>query len=98
MTEQLTLEKLYTIVDTYNLRFPNGNSPFHIITRLCEEAGELAGAVNHFENMGVKREKHGEPDRAAMAKEVFDVMLAAMSVARYYGVEKELQGVIEQRT
>ncbi|HLL80704.1 MAG TPA: hypothetical protein VKT25_14445 [Ktedonobacteraceae bacterium] len=98
MAENEMLQTLYLIVDKYNARFPGGNTPFHTITRLCEEAGELAGAVNHFEGTGIKREKHGEPDRAALAKEVFDVMLAALSIARYYGVEQELQGVIEQRT
>jgi NTP pyrophosphatase (non-canonical NTP hydrolase) len=51
-------------------KFPHGNNPYQIMTRLLEEAGELAQQVNHFENSGVKRDKHGEPDRARMAQEV----------------------------
>ena len=49
-------------------RFPNHNEPFQIMTRLLEECGELAEQVNHFEGTGVKREKHGEPDKAKLAK------------------------------
>jgi NTP pyrophosphatase (non-canonical NTP hydrolase) len=45
-----------------NKRFPDGNQPFQIITCLCEEAGELAQVVNHFEG-SVKRQKMGEPSR-----------------------------------
>lgn len=90
-------EKLLLTIDGYNAKFPRGNTPFQIITRLCEETGELASEVNHFENTGVKRQKHGEPDRVALAKEAHDVILTALSVVRYYGIEKELQNLIEQR-
>ena len=30
-------------------KFPNGVEPYQIMTRLLEEAGELAQQVNHFE-------------------------------------------------
>ncbi len=89
------LEKLYQQVDGLNGRFPNGNTPFHIITRLCEEAGELAAEVNHFEGMGIKLQKRGEPDKMALAKEVEDVIKAALSIARYYGIEQELKDSID---
>jgi NTP pyrophosphatase (non-canonical NTP hydrolase) len=90
-------EKLYLTVDGYNAKYPRGNTPFQIMTRLCEEAGELASAVNHFEDTGIKRQKHGEPDRVALAKEVQDVILTALMVARYYGIEQELKSLIDSR-
>jgi formate hydrogenlyase subunit 6/NADH:ubiquinone oxidoreductase subunit I len=40
------------------------------MARLLEERGELAEQVNHFEGTGVKRDKHGRPDKAKLAKEV----------------------------
>lgn len=89
-------DKLMLTADGYNKKYPNGNTPFQIITRLCEEAGELANAVNHFEDTGAKRLKHGLPDRNALAKEVQDVIRTALSVARYYGVEQELRDAIDQ--
>jgi len=51
--------------------------------------------VNHFEGTGVKFQKYGEPDRITLAKEVQDVLRAALSVARYYGIEKELHVSID---
>jgi hypothetical protein len=52
--------------------------------------------VNHFEDTGVKRQKRGQPDKAALAKEVQDVMRTALGVARYYGIEWELKDSIDQ--
>jgi NTP pyrophosphatase (non-canonical NTP hydrolase) len=87
--------RLNLIVDGLNERFPDGNTPFQMVARLCEEAGELAKAVNHFERTGIKVQKYGEPDRAALAKEVQDVLRATLSIAHYYGIEAELQHSIE---
>ena len=95
MTTPDYFDKLMLTVDGYNKKYPNGNSPFQIMTRLCEEAGELASEVNHFEDMGAKRLKHGLPDRKALAKEVQDVIRTALSIARYYGVEQELKDSID---
>ena len=64
--------------------------------RLLEEAGELAEQVNHFEGSGVKHEKHGEPDKAKLAKAVQDVMRCALQIVTYYSIEKELEASIEK--
>lgn len=89
------LTKLYLSVEALNKRFPDGNQPFRIITRLCEEAGELAQVVNHFEGSGIKRQKMGEPSREHLTKEVFDVLRVALSIASYYGIEQELHELID---
>jgi NTP pyrophosphatase (non-canonical NTP hydrolase) len=89
------LERLYRIVDGLNARFPGGDEPFRMVTRLCEEAGELASAVNHFEGTGVKMSKHGSPDPRVLAKEIQDVLRAALAVARHYGVEDCLRASID---
>jgi NTP pyrophosphatase (non-canonical NTP hydrolase) len=89
-------DKLLLTTDGYNKKYPKGNTPFQIITRLCEEAGELASEVNHFEGSGAKMQKHGLPEKTALAKEVQDVIRAALSVARYYGIEQELKDSIDQ--
>ena len=90
------LDKLLPITKGLNRRFADGNEPFQIATRLLEECGELAKEVNHFEGRGVKREKYGEPNKAHLAKEVQDVMRAALQIALYYQIEDELQESIEQ--
>ena len=88
-------DKLYAIGKGFNRRFADGNSPFQVMTRLLEEGGELAAEVNHFEGMGVKREKHGEPDKAHLAREVAQVIACALQLAMYYHVEGELEAAID---
>jgi NTP pyrophosphatase (non-canonical NTP hydrolase) len=90
------LEKLIAVNKGLAHVFPHGNTPFQIMTRLLEECGELAQQVNHFENTGVKRKKHGEPDRAKLAKEVQDVLRCVFQLVEYYGLEEELAASIEK--
>jgi NTP pyrophosphatase (non-canonical NTP hydrolase) len=92
----MTLEKLYAITHGLNQRFPDGNDPFQMMTRLLEESGELAQMVNHFEGTGVKREKYGSPDRSKLAKEVMDLLRCALQISIYYRVEGELEQKINE--
>lgn len=89
-------QKLNGIVRMLDVRFPNGTDIFQRMSRLAEETGELAQAVNHAEGMGIKREKYGEPDMKELAKEVQDVMRAAIGIAQYYGIEDELRVSIDK--
>jgi NTP pyrophosphatase (non-canonical NTP hydrolase) len=89
------IEKLYKIAEGLNNRFQDGNDPFEIVTRLAEECGEVAAEVNHFERKGVKVEKYGEPDREKLAKELQDVIGAALQLALHYGLEAELNAAVE---
>jgi NTP pyrophosphatase (non-canonical NTP hydrolase) len=89
------LDKLLPITKGLNRRFTKGNNPFEIATRLLEECGELAKEINHFEGRGIKLEKYGEPNKAHLAKEVQDVMRAALQIAIYYQIEAELDASIE---
>ena len=90
------LQKLNQISQGLNRRFPQGNNPFMIITRLTEECGELAQQVNHFENMGVKNEKHGLPDKRKLVKEIQDVITCALQVCHYYNVGDEFREQVEE--
>ena len=90
------LDRLYLIGQGLSRRFTDGNNPFQVVTRLLEEGGELAAEVNHFEGMGVKREKHGDPDKQHLAKEIAHVMVCALQLALYYHVETELDETIER--
>jgi len=90
------LDKLWTANLALRRRFPEGVEPFKIIARLAEECGELSAEVQLWEGMGVKREKHGAPDRDHLAKEVMDVLRAGLAVAEYYGVEAELEAALDR--
>lgn len=90
-----TFVALKAIVQALDERFPDGNSVFQRVSRLAEECGELASAVNHKENMGIKKHKHGEANDDNLVKELQDVLRAALGIARHYGVEEKLERSIE---
>ncbi|MFT5196765.1 MAG: NTP pyrophosphatase (non-canonical NTP hydrolase) [Cellvibrionaceae bacterium] len=86
-------EKLELINIDLDRMFPAGNNPFQIMTRLLEEAGELAEQVHIFEKSGVKAAKHGEPDPHKMAKEIQDVIGCALQVKQ--GIEMRFEKRLE---
>ena len=90
------LEKPWLIAKGVVHRFPEGDDPFQIMTRLLEECGELAQQVNHFEGCGVKRAKHGEPDREALATEIRQALIGVLQIAVYYGIEREVEQSLER--
>jgi NTP pyrophosphatase (non-canonical NTP hydrolase) len=85
------LEPLFAITADLTRRFPEGNDPYRIMTRLLEECGELAQQVNHWEGAGIKRQKYGAPDPTRLAKEIKDVIRGALQIAMYYGVEDAVE-------
>jgi NTP pyrophosphatase (non-canonical NTP hydrolase) len=87
-------QKLFAINKYLSAQFGN-DDPFQIVTRLAEETGEIAEQINHFEGIGVKKDKHGEPDKYDLASEVRDVIIVALQVAMRYGVEDELKKSID---
>lgn len=92
----MSLEKLYAITCGLNRRFPSGNHPFQIMTRLLEEGGELAQMVNHFEGTGTKLEKYGPPDKSRLAKEVLNLLRCSQQMVIYYGAESEVDAKINE--
>jgi len=90
------MEKFYKMVEASNKRFPEGVQPYQMITRLLEEAGEVAAEVNHWEGSVIKRLKHGEPCKEKLANELRQAMVELFKIAVYYSVEKELEDSINQ--
>lgn len=90
-----TFTALQSIVEALDKRFPDGNTAFQRVSRLAEECGELASAVNHREKMGIKHQKHGKATDEHLVKEIQDVLRAALGIARHYGVEQQLEQSIE---
>lgn len=90
-------EKLELINLDLDRQFPAGDNPFQMMTRLLEEAGELAEQVHIFEGSGAKPNKHGVPDPIKMAKEVQDVIGCALQVAAHYGIMPQVKQGIDFR-
>ncbi len=85
------MKKLYDVAAKHTARFPNGNEPYQIVTRILEECGEVASEVNHFEKSGLKAQKHGEPSRQKLADEVKQAMSCLVQLIQYYGIEEEFE-------
>ena len=90
------MEKLYQLAKGYTNRFPDGNAPYQIATRILEECGEVASEVNHFEKSGIKMQKLGTPSKQHMADEIKQAINALIQLAVYYNVESELEQSIER--
>ena len=88
------LDKLLTMSKGMNARFPQGNTPYQIVTRLLEECGEVASEVNHFEHSGTKALRHGEPSKEKLAGEIRDALNVLMQLTIYYGVEEALEQAV----
>lgn len=89
------MDELYKIADGLFKRFPKGVEPFQIATRLLEECGEVASEVNHFEDSGVKKLKHGEPNKQALAGEIKQALVVLMQLVIYYSAQDELDNSIK---
>lgn len=90
------MHRFYQMVKASNKRFPNGVEPFQMATRLLEECGEVAAEINLWESSGLKRQKHGAPQKENIANEIRQAMVELVKIAKYYHVELELEDSIEQ--
>ena len=90
------LDDLWLSTLALKRRFRQGHDPFKMVARLAEECGELAAEVQHWESEGLKRERLGKPDPTHTAKEVMDVLRAALAIADYYGLHEQLERTIRE--
>lgn len=89
------MQRFYKMVEASTNRFPEGVEPYQMATRLLEECGEIAAEINLWENSGVKRQKHGDPKKENIAKEIRQAIVELVKIAQYYHVEEELDASIQ---
>ena len=90
------LKKLRILVSGMNNRFPKGNTPYQITTRILEECGEVASEVNHIEGSGTKNERYGTASKEKLASEIKDAMNALIQLALYYDVVNDVENAVEK--
>jgi NTP pyrophosphatase (non-canonical NTP hydrolase) len=88
------LDDLWLSNRALDRRFPDGIEPFKMVARLVEECGELSAEVQLWEDAGLKRAKHGPPDPKKTAKEVMDVLRAALRIASYYQLHDLVEATV----
>lgn len=92
------LNKLIRLAELRRQRFPEEEDIFRKMTRLFEECGELAQAVNHFEDVGVKAQKYGPASRDKVASELRDVFNTAVDILNHYQLGEEFRQTIDEQT
>ena len=90
------MQRFYQMADASNRRFPEGVEPYQMAARLLEECGEVAAEINLWESSGIKRQKHGEPQKENIANEIRQAMVELVKIARYYHVEQELEDAVQR--
>ena len=90
------LGKVYGIAEAYRAKYPGGDSPFAILGRILEEAGEIAAEVNHLEATGAKHDKHGDADPRALAGEIEDLLHNVAALASYYRIESLVDDAVDE--
>ena len=90
------MDKFFIMAEGMKRRFPKGEEPYQMATRLLEECGEVAAEVSHWEDSGVKRQKRGEPKKEYLANEIRQAILCLYRIAAYYSVEVELEESINR--
>lgn len=93
MVKPLTFLSLATGM---NHRFPEGNAPYQIATRLLEECGEVAKEINRQENSGTKVQRHGAGSKEELAGEIRDAANALAQLTLYYGADRELSQAVAE--
>lgn len=93
MVKYLSLQSLAAGM---NRRFPEGNEPYQIVTRILEECGEVANEVNRLEGSGTKVLRRGAGSKKELAGEVRDALNALNQLCLYYGAHRELDQAIDQ--
>lgn len=90
------MKELKVLANGFNKRFPEGNTPYQIMTRVLEECGEVAKEVNRFEKSGTKVLRHGEGSKEDLAGEIKDAMNALMQLALYYDSTDQLESAVKE--
>ncbi|HEX8681568.1 MAG TPA: hypothetical protein VF707_04590 [Ardenticatenaceae bacterium] len=91
----MVFDKLPLVSRGLTRKFPRGDDPFQLMTRLLEECGELAQEVNRFEGSGIKHEKHGAPNRERLTEEASHALRALFQIVQYYQMEEEVAAALE---
>jgi len=90
------LHKLYKVYEGLNQRFPGNRDAYRILARLMEECGEMAKQVHIFQDVGLKRHKHGQPEKKHLAKEAQDIITSVLHLVMLFDAKQELDELIEK--
>ena len=90
------MKKIQMVAEAQTQRFPNGDNPFKILSRLLEESGEVAWEINHYERNGICLEKLNSERKSELVAETYQVMIAICQLIQYFNLEDDFKNRIEE--
>jgi len=90
------LEKILKVAEAQTKRFPNGNDPFKIVSRLLEESGEVAWELNHYDRKGISLECKNKDGKREIMCEMYQVMISLCHLLQYYDLQNDFRDRIDE--
>jgi NTP pyrophosphatase (non-canonical NTP hydrolase) len=85
------IEKVFTVAKAQSNRFPEGDYPFNIVSRLLEEGGEVAWELNHYARKGISIDRFNPDGKRELVYETYQVMIALCQLMQYFNLEDDLK-------
>lgn len=89
------LNKISLIAQAQSKRFPNGDEPFKIMSRLLEECGEVSWELNHYERANVSVERNCKDNKENIVNEAFQVVMVLNQLLQYFDLSEDFVNKIE---
>lgn len=89
------LTKISLVAQAQTKRFPNGDEPFKIVSRLLEESGEVSWELNHYERKNICIEQNCKENKENLVAETYQVMIALNQLLQYFDLSDEFVSRVE---
>lgn len=91
-----SLSKISLVAQAQTKRFPNGDEPFKIVSRLLEESGEVSWELNHYERKNISFMRNCRDNKENLVTETYQVMIALNQLLQYYDLSDLFTRKIEE--
>jgi len=91
-----SLSKISIVAQALTKRFPNGDEPFKIVSRLLEESGEVSWELNHYERKNISLMRNCRDNKENLVTETYQVMIALNQLLQYYNLSDLFARKIEE--
>lgn len=89
------LSKISLVAQAQSKRFPNGDEPFKIMSRLLEECGEVSWELNHYERMNISVERNCKNNKENIVAEAYQVVMVLSQLLQYFDLSDDFINRIE---
>lgn len=89
------LNKILLVAEAQSRRFPKGDEPFQITSRLLEECGEVAWELNHYPRKNISIERNSKDNKGNLVTETYQAMTVLGQLLQYFDLTDDFVNKIE---